>query len=254
MGSHGERITTRRLAVAAHRRSRYSGKPEYKLDDHALNRIDYTRWFEEACLRLHDASEPDPVCRRVAKSGRRCKSTPLQPSGLCIKHKAKLDWDRERQRQRLEQELQNRSPLPVPGRKPTVESPSTGVSSALPQYQEVASPAQLEGILDTATAMWGDVELFAMVAHGPRVQHPIDRGPAPLQRRTCFILIGVASGTILASLSIALWWSMTAHDVSGGFTMAGYIVALGGIIMYPIQSAHSRNCTCWRRPAGGRAR
>ena len=73
--------------MAAQRGNQYSGKPEYKLEDHVRNRIDYTRWFEEACLHPHDASVPDQTCRRLAKNGRLCTSTPLHPSGLCIKHK-----------------------------------------------------------------------------------------------------------------------------------------------------------------------
>ena len=249
VGSQGEQITTRRLSVSATHRNQYSGKPEYRLDDHSSNRIDYTRWFEEACLDAHDAAVPDRRCKRLAKNGRPCPSTPLYPSGLCIKHKAKHDWDRERQRRKLEKELEKRRPLQKPQPGSTLDSIGTAISSALPQYQSLASPAHLENTADTAAVMWGDVELFSLAANGPRdrqvtVQH------APSQPlRTCFILIALCFATVTLSLSIALWWSFYANDVSGGFTMAGYIVALGGIIMFPIQSAHSKSCTCWRRPA-----
>ena len=110
IGFYGEQITIRKLEVAECRRSRYSGRLEYKLSDSGQSRIDYTRWFEETDLSQHDSGLPDPVCKRVLSKGRGkpCTATPTFPSGLCIKHKAKLDWDREKQRVKLEAELKQR--------------------------------------------------------------------------------------------------------------------------------------------------
>jgi hypothetical protein len=56
----------------------------------------------------HDLSASDPLCKRTTKAGKSCPATPLFPSGLCIKHKAKWDWDRQRQKRKLEEELEKR--------------------------------------------------------------------------------------------------------------------------------------------------
>ncbi|KAK3720374.1 hypothetical protein LTR37_003785 [Vermiconidia calcicola] len=257
IGSHGEQITIRRLHVAEIRRSRYSGRVEYKLHDPAQNRIDYTRWFEELSLSEHDASVPDPMCKRVTKRGQQCASTPTFPSGLCIKHKAKLDWDREKIRRKLEVEIKERSTdgdLPLQ-RDHAASTPSQSDSaprelSHLGQSTTLlADASQHVATHQIAMSMWGDVELFATATSSYGVAADPDTHAVSEGRwRTCIILIVLCAATILFSLTIALWWTLTHHnDVSGGFTMGGYIVAVSGLPLYVMQNRHSKDCRCWRR-------
>ncbi|KAK3696566.1 hypothetical protein LTR37_017908 [Vermiconidia calcicola] len=258
IGSHGEHITIRRLHVAGIRRSRYSGRVEYKLHDSAQNRIDYTRWFEESSLSEYDPSVPDPVCKRVTKRGQQCASTPTFPSGLCIKHKAKLDWDREKIRRKLEVELKERSSTDedLSGRRdhaasaPSQSDSAPRGSSHLGQSTTLlANASQHVAIQQIAMSMWGDVELFTTATSSCGVAADPDTHASSEGRwRTCIILILLCAATILFSLTIALWWTLTHHsDVSGGFTMGGYIVAVSGLPLYVIQNRHSKDCRCWRR-------
>ena len=64
--------------------------------------------------------------------------------------------------------------------------------------------------------------------------------------RLCHVIIAIGLLTLLISLTIALWWSLTKNDVSGGFTMAAYIVAIAGLPLGSIQIRHNRRCKCWR--------
>lgn len=64
--------------------------------------------------------------------------------------------------------------------------------------------------------------------------------------RLCHVIIAIGLLTLLVSLTIALWWSLTKNDVSGGFTMAAYIVAIVGLPLGSIQIRHNRRCKCWR--------
>jgi hypothetical protein len=56
IGAYGEKTTTRGLEIVASRRNQYSGRVEYQLEDDQRNRIDYTRWFKEDLLSLHDST------------------------------------------------------------------------------------------------------------------------------------------------------------------------------------------------------
>jgi hypothetical protein len=221
-------------------------------------------------LTQHDSSIADPVCRRITKAGKPCPATPSFPAGLCIKHKAKLDWDRQRQKRKLEAELELR-------RQEQENSKEDLSSQASTQVNDPGDISDLleTGVVDDASPqislrMWGEVDLFARTAstqqsyfqsqhlHNPPTYHSNIPLPTPgLQLqvarlrlfRTCLIMIYLAAITIISSLVIALWWSITRKDPSGGFTMAGYIIAVGGIVMFPIQSHHSKSCRCWRRHA-----
>lgn len=59
-----------------------------------------------------------------------------------------------------------------------------------------------------------------------------------------FVLAGLA---VLLSLSLALYWSVVHHDVQSGFTMGAYIVAVGAIVLGPIQAKHTENCVCFKK-------
>jgi hypothetical protein len=267
IGSHGEEITTRRLQIVSNRRNQYSGRAEYQLKDDARNRIDYTQWFEEGALSRHDISIPDPICKRATKAGKPCPAAPTYPSGLCIKHKAKLDWDRQRQRRKLEAELEKR-------RKE--KSISTREELALEADTKASNPGDISDLLESGTddaspqvsmRMWGEADLFARATAPPFYfqDHHLGNPPTyhssiPLPTpglqlqvanlrlfRTCLIMAYLAAITISSSIAIAMWWTIAHKDPSGGFTMAGYIVAVGGIVMFPIQSHHTKSCKCWKR-------
>jgi len=63
----------------------------------------------------------------------------------------------------------------------------------------------------------------------------------------CVVLIIFTFLAFAGSLSFAVWWSVSRNDVSGGFTIGSYIVA---VIALPIGIAsyqHSRSgCQCWQ--------
>lgn len=65
--------------------------------------------------------------------------------------------------------------------------------------------------------------------------------------RFCHIVICIGLLTFLGSLTLALWWSLARNDVSGGFTMAAYIVAVGGLPLASIQMRHNQRCNCWKK-------
>ena len=53
-----------------------------------------------------------------------------------------------------------------------------------------------------------------------------DEAAKTLRWRFCYIMICIGLLTFGGSLALALWWSFTRNDVSGGFTMAVYVVAV----------------------------
>jgi hypothetical protein len=67
--------------------------------------------------------------------------------------------------------------------------------------------------------------------------------------RVCHVVICIGVLTFIGSLTLALWWSMAKNDVSGGFTMAAYVVAVGGLPLASIQIRHNQRCRCWKNRA-----
>jgi len=70
---------------------------------------------------------------------------------------------------------------------------------------------------------------------------------ALLQIRTCHVLILLGAFTILASFCGALWRSVQRDDMSGGFTLASYILAVGVFIVLGMTGIHARTCVCWQK-------
>ena len=205
-------------------------------------------------MNSHDDSVPDPVCKRTNNRGKQCTSTPTFPSGLCIKHKAKLDWDREKQRQKLEAELAKKDTASHIGKGSTESLSLTAHETLYPSLSQATTLVENDQV---ARSMWGDVELFATAglhvtgmsfSQADSKSQDVEVG----SWRTCVILMIVSAIAVLTSLSLALWWTLTHNDVSGGFTMGGYIVGVGCLVLYPIQYQHSKNCQCWHRPRRSR--
>ncbi|CZR63065.1 uncharacterized protein PAC_12962 [Phialocephala subalpina] len=64
--------------------------------------------------------------------------------------------------------------------------------------------------------------------------------------RLCKILRVLWLTIIAGSLGIGLWRSIVTADEGKGFTDAAYVVAVGGLVLYPVQDRHSRKCKAER--------
>ena len=64
--------------------------------------------------------------------------------------------------------------------------------------------------------------------------------------RPCYILIILGILTIIISLAPAIWRSTTSKDLSGGFSLAQYILGVGVFVVGSATVIHSKTCTCWQ--------
>ncbi|KAI0885759.1 uncharacterized protein GGS22DRAFT_134205 [Annulohypoxylon maeteangense] len=62
---------------------------------------------------------------------------------------------------------------------------------------------------------------------------------------TCFYLSAAAIALLIASLGISLWWSVNHDDVSGGFGMGSYMLAVSSVIIAISTYMHRQDCRCW---------
>lgn len=60
--------------------------------------------------------------------------------------------------------------------------------------------------------------------------------------RNCNILFGLWIFIAALSLAVGLWRSFQTFDEGKGFTDAAYVVAVGGLIIYPVQNRHNERC------------
>ena len=56
--------------------------------------------------------------------------------------------------------------------------------------------------------------------------------------RIYLLWISIAVG----SLVVGLWRTFMTSDEGKGFTDAAYVVAVGGVILFPIQNRHNQRC------------
>lgn len=63
--------------------------------------------------------------------------------------------------------------------------------------------------------------------------------------RPCYTLIALGILTIVGSLAPAIWRSAKRNDLSGGFSLAQYILGAGVFIIGSMVAIHSKTCTCW---------
>lgn len=66
------------------------------------------------------------------------------------------------------------------------------------------------------------------------------------QIRFCYTLIALGILTIVGSLAPALWRSANRDDLSGGFSLAQYILGVGVFVIGSMTIIHSKTCTCWQ--------
>ena len=67
--------------------------------------------------------------------------------------------------------------------------------------------------------------------------------------RTCYMLVALGLFSIAGSLALALWRTIKDSDIQGGFSVAQYILAVGGMIIACVLVLHSRTCSCWSSPS-----
>jgi hypothetical protein len=61
--------------------------------------------------------------------------------------------------------------------------------------------------------------------------------------RMCIAIYFLWFTVVAGSLSIGIWRSLVTGDEGKGFTDAAYVVAVGGVIVFPIQARHNQRCT-----------
>ena len=121
----------------------------------------------------------------------------------------------------------------------------------------------LQNIRRVLTASLGDPAQMLSPEERQRIQHghellliavreesPQDPEKAQQARRQqgirpCHVIILLGLLTIVGSLAPAFWRSFARNDISGGFSIAQYILAVGVFVVGGILVIHSRTCTCW---------
>ena len=128
------------------------------------------------------------------------------------------------------------------------EHPHIEIPSPLPN----SYPLHATG-MDTSSALALQIEPLrtGLSTTSSLVQHGDDSAAKFICRlrrkiRPCYVLLALGVLTIVGSLTLALWRSMDRDDLSGGFTLAQYILGVGVFVVGPIVAIHSKTCTCWQ--------
>ena len=66
----------------------------------------------------------------------------------------------------------------------------------------------------------------------------------------CYLLIFLGFLTVVGSLVPGLWRASSRNDLSGGFSLAQYILGVGIFIVGSMVAIHSKNCECWKTHSG----
>ena len=62
----------------------------------------------------------------------------------------------------------------------------------------------------------------------------------------CYLLIFLGFLTVIGSLVPGLWRASSRNDLSGGFSLAQYILGMGIFIVGSMVAIHSKSCECWK--------
>ena len=62
----------------------------------------------------------------------------------------------------------------------------------------------------------------------------------------CYLLIFLGLITVIGSLVPGLWRASSRNDLSGGFTLAQYILGVGIFVVGSMVAIHSKTCECWK--------
>ena len=87
--------------------------------------------------------------------------------------------------------------------------------------------------------------LIAMSEGSPHDLENAHQGRRQQVIRPCHIIILLGLLTIVGSLIPAFWRSIARNDISGGFSIAQYILAVGVFVVGGMLVIHSRTCSCW---------
>ncbi len=63
----------------------------------------------------------------------------------------------------------------------------------------------------------------------------------------CYLLIFLGLLTVIGSLLPGLWRASLRNDLSGGFTLAQYILGVGIFVVGSMVAIHSKTCECWKK-------
>ncbi|KAI3327682.1 hypothetical protein HD806DRAFT_483628 [Xylariaceae sp. AK1471] len=72
----------------------------------------------------------------------------------------------------------------------------------------------------------------------------------PHNKKVCYYLIATVALGVMASFGLALWFASTRGDVSAGFTLGGYVIAVDALVAAVVGIIHSPRCQCWKGSAG----
>ncbi len=62
----------------------------------------------------------------------------------------------------------------------------------------------------------------------------------------CYLLIFLGLLTVIGSLIPGLWRANSRNDLSGGFSLAQYILGVGIFVVGSMVAIHSKTCECWK--------
>ncbi|KAI1331862.1 hypothetical protein F5Y16DRAFT_359443 [Xylariaceae sp. FL0255] len=68
----------------------------------------------------------------------------------------------------------------------------------------------------------------------------------PPHKRLCYYLLAGMFIDILLSLILSLWWNWRSQDISGGFTLGGWVLAVGAFVTSVVLTIHNPHCRCWK--------
>jgi hypothetical protein len=60
------------------------------------------------------------------------------------------------------------------------------------------------------------------------------------------IVLAIFFSAVL-SFSMSLWWTVEKNDISGGFTMGSWILAVATLPIGFANYRHSTDCQCWKK-------
>lgn len=122
--------------------------------------------------------------------------------------------------------------LPTGLRKSTSQRPVT-ISSASTSTSLGSTPDEPQGHA-------ADGNTTAAVQTGALLN------PLPPMKRLCYYLVATALFGVLASFGFALWWARSRGDVSAGFTIGGYLIAVDALVVAVVGIVHRPGCRCWK--------
>ncbi|KAI1195814.1 hypothetical protein F5X97DRAFT_230937 [Nemania serpens] len=76
-----------------------------------------------------------------------------------------------------------------------------------------------------------------------QAKSPLARMPAG--KRVCYQLIAAVVFGVVASFGVALWWARSQGDVSAGFTIGSYVIAVDALVVAVFGLVHRPRCRCW---------